>query len=264
MRKTVLITGATDGIGLETAAQLAELGNRILLHGRNAARGRRALEAVQRRATDPDQHRYVQADLADLDEVRALATQLAGENIDVLINNAGVFMNERKLSRQGYEMTFAVNHLAHFLLTTLLLERIPDGGRVITLSSIAHSRASLDFDNLQLERGFSGYAAYATSKLLNAMFARELADRVRARRIDSNSVHPGVITTKLLKTGFNMGGADLAEGAATSVYLAQAAEVAGVTGRYFANKKPTRSNALVEDAAAREQLWKISAGMCRA
>ena len=264
MKTCILITGATDGIGLETAAQLAALGHRIVLHGRNAKRGGQALEAVEKRAAVKDQNRYVQADLADLDQVRTLAAELGEERIGVLINNAGVFMNERKLSAQGYEMTFAVNHLAHFLLTTLLLSHIPDGGRVITLSSIAHSRASLDFENLQLERSFSGYGAYATSKLLNAMFARELADRLRERGIDSNSVHPGVITTKLLKTGFNMGGADLAEGAATSVYLAQAAEVAGVTGRYFANQKPTRANPLVEDRTAREQLWKISEELCRA
>lgn len=255
--KTTLITGATDGIGLETAAILASRGHRVLVHGRNAERGKAAVAAVQQRVSGAAVE-FCQADLSDLDQVRSLCETLPAERIDVLINNAGVFMYQRQLSKQGFELTFAVNHLAHFLLTGLLLPRMPAGARVITLSSIAHSRGGLDFNNLQFENGFSGYASYATSKLENAMFARELADRARDRQILSNSVHPGVITTKLLKEGFNTTGASLADGAATSVYLADSEEVAGVSGKYFANKREARTNPLVEDAAARRKLWEIS------
>lgn len=261
MAKTILITGATDGIGKQTALDLARLGNVVLLHGRNAERGAQAVESVRKQASGASVE-FVQADLADLDQVRALALQLKARPIDVLIHNAGVFMNERKLSRQGFELTFAVNHLSHFLLTALLLDSLAPGARILTLSSIAHTRGNLDFNNLQGEKAFSGYGAYALSKLCNAMFARELADRVRGRGFASNSIHPGVITTKLLREGFGATGASPAEGAATSVYLAASPEAEGVSGQYFANKRPAQAHAAVEDAAARKRLWEISEKLC--
>ncbi len=232
--KTILVTGSTDGIGLATAKELASQGHALVLHGRSEEKLLRASDAV--RAVAPDASlQTVCADLGDLAAVARMAHDLASRlpRLDVLINNAGVYLTERKTSRDGFEMTLAVNHLAHFLLTNLLLPllRKSEAPRVVTVSSMAHTSGRIVFDDMNSEQGFDGYHAYANSKLANALFANELARR--EPWLTSNSLHPGVIGTKLLHAGFDMQGDAVESGARTSVYLATSPEVAGVTGKIF-------------------------------
>jgi NAD(P)-dependent dehydrogenase (short-subunit alcohol dehydrogenase family) len=202
----------------------------------------------------------VHADLSDLNEVVRMAAELAGrlQHLDVLLNNAGVYMKERQLSRQGIEMTLAVNHLAHFLLTLSLLPLLKKSTepRVVTVSSVAHKSGRIDFGDLNHSRHYDAYRAYADSKLANALFARELARR--ETWLASNSLHPGVIDTKLLHAGFSMQGAPLAEGARTSVYLATSAEVNGVSGKYFDDCAIAETSPLVRDEHVARELWEWS------
>lgn len=259
--KTVLVTGSTDGIGKQTALELAQQGAQVIVHGRSREKAQTARDDI-RRATGNNRVGYVAADLASLAEVRTLAQHVLSEydRLEVLINNAGVFAQTRLVSVDGYELSLAVNHLAPFLLTNLLLEQLQASApaRVITVSSVAHNRGRMDFENLNSEKSFGGYAAYAMSKLANVLFAYELAERVKAAGVTSNALHPGVITTKLLAQGFNTTGESLAQGAATSVYLATSPEVEGVTGQYFDKCRAVASSPLSHDRALQQRLWRES------
>ena len=254
--KTILITGSTDGIGLATAKELARQGHELVLHGRNEEKVTRACGAVRAVAPDATLHTAC-ADLGDLAAVARMAHDLAARlpRLDVLINNAGVYMNERKISRDGYEMTLAVNHLAHFLLTSLLLPLLKRSAtpRVVTVSSMAHSSGRIEFDKLNSEQKFDGYHVYANSKLANALFAYELARR--EPWLTSNSLHPGVIGTKLLHAGFSMQGAPVESGARTSVYLATSPEVAKMTGKYFVDCAAVTPAAQALDQQLAQRLW---------
>jgi len=260
--KIVLITGSTDGIGKQTAIELVRLGATVVLHGRSAERGQAALDEV-RRITGSDKLDYVAADLSSQKQVRALADQVREkyERLHVLINNAAVVMNKRQLTEDGLEMTFAVNHLAPFLLTHLLLDVLKRGApaRIVNVSSGTHQGARMDFDNLQGEKRYDGYTAYALSKLGNVLFTYELAERLKGTGVTVNCLHPGVITTKLLRAGWGSAGASLEEGAATPVYLASAPEVETVTGQYFVRKQPAPSAAPTHDTKLRQEFWKVSA-----
>lgn len=233
---TILVTGATDGIGKETARILTEQGHDVIVHGRTLEKAQAIVRALGK-------GRAVAADLAHLDEVRAIASQASTMNVDVLVNNAGVYMKTRKLTPDGREMTMAVNHDAPFLLTHLLVASLQ---RVVNVSSIAHMRGHVDVDDIDFARGFDGYAAYASSKLANVLFSVELAKR--APKVQVNALHPGVVSTKLLRAGFNMKGPDSHEdGAATSVFLATTD--VGVSGRYFVRSKEATPAAAANDAA---------------
>ncbi|MGQ0600302.1 MAG: SDR family oxidoreductase [Anaerolineales bacterium] len=262
--KTILITGATDGIGKQAALELAQLGHRVLLHGRNPARGQAVLDEI-RAATGNTTLEYFNADLSSLAQVRQLAAEVQAKHarLDVLINNAGVFMNERVLSEDGFEMTFAVNHLAHFLLTNLLLDplRRSAPARIIVVASQVHSSGRIDFGDLQLARRFDGYAAYANSKLANMLFSYELATRLHGAPVTVNGLHPGVIATKLLHEGWGGGGggARVGAGATTIVYLATSLEVEGVTGHYFVDRREAQSSAASRDRQLQRELWGVSA-----
>ena len=252
----VLVTGSTDGIGKETALELARLGARVIVHGRNEARVAQAYEEV-RNASDSTPPQPVVADLSSLSQVRSLASELEtrGVGIDVLVNNAGVYMKRRELSVDGIELTLAVNHFAHVLLSHLLLagEVGKSLGRIVNLSSIAHTRATVDLNDIENTRTpFDDYQAYATSKFANVLFTVELAQRLQKRGVLVNAVHPGVVSTKLLSTGFDMRGPDsLGKGARTSVLLAISPEYGHVSGSYFVEGREGRMN---RGAADRELL----------
>ena len=246
MTKKVLVTGSSDGIGRETARKLASMGFEVIVHGRTRARAEGAVPGAQIWACD----------FSSLDDVRgAVASLPAG--IDVLINNAGVYVQRREVTRDGYELTFQVNHLAHFLLTSLLLPSMSEGARIVNVSSQVHASGQIDWDDLMAERSFSGYGAYAQSKLANVLFTRELARR--QRKATANALHPGVIGTKLLHGGFGgMGGASIGQGAETPVYLASSPEVEGVTGKYFVRCRETDPSARAQDDESARRLWEIS------
>ena len=257
----ILITGSSDGIGLETARQLARHGADVILHGRRPDRvlaARQAVEALCGR-TIPEP---IVADLSSLSSASGIAFELARREVfpEILINNAGVFAKQLELSPDGIELSMAVNHFAHFVLTMSLLDQ-PGCRlrRIINISSIAHNRGRLDWDDLDAKDRFEGYAAYANSKLANVLFAYELAKRLVGTRVTSNALHPGVITTKLLWNGFGSRGDSLERGAATSVKLALDASLAGVSGKYFDNEREARSSPASHDPAAMTRLWEISA-----
>jgi NAD(P)-dependent dehydrogenase (short-subunit alcohol dehydrogenase family) len=260
----VLVTGSTDGIGKETALELARLGARVIVHGRTEARVKKAHEEVARVSTAHTPEPVI-ADFASLSEVRAMATELESRKlpIDALVNNAGVYMKRRELSADGIEMTLAVNHFAHVLLThRLLASEVGNAlGRIVNVSSIAHSRALIDLEDIENTRGnFDDYQAYATSKLANVLFTVELARRLRARGVLVNAVHPGVVSTKLLTAGFEMRGPDsLGKGARSSVMLAISPEYGHISGVYFMEGREARMHQRAADADFTARYYELSA-----
>ncbi len=204
----------------------------------------------------------VVGDFSSLDSVRRLAREILDrfERLDVLINNAGVATRNRELSVDGFELIFAVNHLAPFLLTNLLLPLIRRSApsRIINVSSMTHAYANLDLQDLQGEQNFEAYAAYCRSKLANILFTKELARRLDGSGVTVNALHPGVVDTKLLRVSFS-GGSPAAAGAKTSVYLAVSPEVEGVSGGYFVSQRQASTSAAAEDAVLARKLWAKSA-----
>lgn len=257
--KTVLITGSADGIGKQTALELARLGATVILHGRDFSRGNSVLQEIKKLTGNERLDLFI-ADLSSQKQIRKLAAEIQKKytRLDVLVNNAGVYMRQRHMTEEGIEMTFAVNHLAPFLLTSLLLDLLRKSApaRIITVSSIAHQRARMDFDNLQAEKRFDAYNSYALSKLANILFTYELADRLNGSAVTATTLHPGVIDTKLLRIGFgSSGGGSLEEGAKTTVYLASSPLAADISGKYFVDCTQRASSSLSCDVKLRKKLW---------
>jgi NAD(P)-dependent dehydrogenase (short-subunit alcohol dehydrogenase family) len=272
--RTVVVTGGTGGIGRATAMGLARMGANVAITGRNAARGEAAAREI-REATGAQVDVLV-ADLSSQSEVRRLAAEALERlpRIDVLVNNVGGYWDSRHVTADGLERTFAVNHLAPFLLTNLLLERLGESAsaRVVTVASHAHAQGRIDFDDLQAERAYSGARAYNQSKLANVLISYELARRLRGSGVTANALHPGVVSTafgaedpghtqRLLVPLLRPFMKSPARGAATSIHLASAPELEGVTGRYFANSAPKRSASRSYDDALAGRLWRLSADL---
>jgi NAD(P)-dependent dehydrogenase (short-subunit alcohol dehydrogenase family) len=265
--RTVLVTGATDGIGRATALGLARQGAHVLVHGRDATRVAETVQEVRTaaRSAHGAGAEGLVADLAVQAEVRRLAAEVTARpgHLDVLINNAGVVMRERQLTQDGVESTLAVNYLAPFLLTNLLVGELgaSSSGRVVNVGSRAHLHALLDFDDLQCERHWVGNRAYGASKLALMLYTVEIAERLASTQVTVNALHPGVVKTKLLMAGWSWGsfaGLDVAQGARTSIYLASSPEVAGVSGAYYSDLRPMPPSRLVWDVGARRRLWELS------
>ena len=264
-RKVICITGSTDGIGWAAALQLARGGSKIILHGRSSQRLEAARAEIEVLAGSSGVS-TVQADFCSLHEVTAMAEQLLEEQnrIDVLINNAGVYRERRGLTMDKFETTFAVNYLAHFHLT-LLLEPLllKSNARIINVSSVDHLSAGFDIGNMQGEQHYTGYNAYAFSKLCNVMFTLEHARRLLGTGLTVNTLDPGVLATKLLHAGWSLSGRDPAYGGDALAWLAVSGEVSTVTGTYFENNSPASCSLLAEDPQLRRQLWDISEEMVK-
>jgi NAD(P)-dependent dehydrogenase (short-subunit alcohol dehydrogenase family) len=260
---TILITGSTDGIGKQAALELAELGARIILHGRNKSKVKQVFQEIEQK-TGNDQLDFFVADLSSLQQIRTMSAEIRRKysRMDVLINNAGVAMNKLEISEDGYEMTFAVNHLAVFAVTHYLLDLLTQSAnnRIINVSSMAHS-SSLNFKNLVKPRHFDGWEVYCQSKLCNILFTYELAEKLQNLEMTVNCLHPGVIDTKLLRVNFG-GGSPVTEGSRKLVYLATAPELATVTGKYFNDNQQTRSAEITYDPEVRKKLWNLSENLC--
>jgi NAD(P)-dependent dehydrogenase (short-subunit alcohol dehydrogenase family) len=258
--KTVLITGATDGIGRQSALDLARLGWKVIIHGRTEKKCINTIDAIKKEIDNANVE-YIIADLASLDDIKKMADEIKNRflHINALLNNAGVFMHNRQLSQNGIEITFAVNHLAHFFLTGLLLDLLKkaENSKIVTVSSMTHA-SSIDFNNLQGERSYSGYSAYALSKLANILFTFFLSDRVTKYNITANCLHPGVINTKLLKAGWGSIGTSVKEGAKTSVFLVDSKQSEKITGSYFSDMRPVRSAEISYNKEIQQRLWNIS------
>ncbi len=273
--KVCLVTGASNGIGRATAAGLAERGATVLMHGHDPRRSVEALDEVRARAAGGGVELFT-ADLSSIAEVRRLAGEVLArsERLDVLVNNAGAMPLQRQITVDGYEYGFALNHLAPFLLTALLRERLKAsaGGRVVTVSSAMHRRARLDFDDLHGERRFSAMTAYSRSKLANVLFSYELARRLEGDGVTANCLHPGTVATDLMRRRSGLVGRLIwlagtltrpllrspRRGAETVIYLAASPEVEGVTGRYFEDCTEQPSSDASRDLDTARRLWEVS------
>ena len=270
--KTCIITGATDGIGLETAARLGALGARLVLVGRNRAKGQAVLTALRRRVPGVEAEIHY-ADLSQRDEIGRLAPELlaAAPRIDVLINNAGAFFAKRVVLEDGLERTFALNHIGYFRLTALLRERLIASApaRIVNVASEAHRNAAVDFDDLQTARGYNGWKAYQRSKLANILFTRALARRLTGTGVTANCLHPGFVRTSFgdnnrgfwgfgIRLGKLFAAISVPRGAETPVYVASAPEIEGATGKYFDKCREREPNAAARNDADAERLWKES------
>jgi len=270
--KVCIVTGATSGIGLVTAETLATKGARVVLVGRDRARANAVLARIKRRVAGAAIESEI-ADLSRLDEVRSLGARLAAlPRIDVLINNAGAMFQRRQITPDRLERTFALNHLAYFVLTDLLRDRLIESApaRIVNVASEAHRGAKLDFDDLQSEHSYRGFAAYGRSKLCNILFTRELARRLQGTGVTANCLHPGFVASRfgddnggLFRIGIGIAkrllAISLEDGAATSIYLASAPEVEGRTGLYFDKCKPATPSAAAQDDTVAQELWLRSA-----
>ncbi|HEY5879153.1 MAG TPA: SDR family oxidoreductase [Nakamurella sp.] len=272
--RTVLVTGATSGIGRATAIGLAKLGAHIAIAGRDPGRTESAAREI-RAAGGLNVDMFV-ADLSSQAQVRQLAGEVLERlpRIDVLVNNVGGYWSTRHVTADGLELTFALNHLAPFLLTQLLLDRLRRSvpARVVTVASNAHAQGRIDFDDLQGERSYSGGRAYNQSKLANVLFSYQLAGRLRECGVTANALHPGVVRTsfgaqdptriqRLLVPILRPVMKSPAQGAVTSILLASAPSVEQVSGRYFANRRSTRSSNRSYDQAVGARLWEASADL---
>lgn len=266
-QKTVIITGASDGIGLEAAIQLASHGHHLVLVGRNPEKTQRALERV--RAHDPSAVSYV-VDMADLADVRKVATIIGADlpTIDVLCNNAGTVFAKRQLTGDGFESTFAVNHLGPFLFTELLRDRLAPDARIVNTASVAHYRATMDFDDLGFERGYQIMKAYGRSKLANVLYARELARQFGGTERTANALHPGAVVTNIWSGAPAIAKPILAiakrfmvtpeRGGARIAYLADSPEVAGRSGGYYDSDRLKAPSPLASDDALARRLYEQS------
>ncbi len=273
--KTVLITGGTGGIGYATATGLASMGARVGVIGRDRRRTADSAAAMAAASADPDLELFL-GDLSSQAEVRRLATEVLDRlpRIDVLINNVGGSWDTRHVTADGLERTFAVNHLAAFLLTDLLLDRLKESGqaRVVTVSSGAHTTGRIDFDDLQATRSWSGARAYSQSKLANVLFTYELARRLQGTDVTANALHPGVVRTsfgaddpgvvqRLIVPFVRPFMRSPARGATTSIHLASSPDLAGRTGGYYSDSKPKRSSTASYDEAVAARLWQVSSDL---
>lgn len=269
--RVCLVTGANSGLGRATAAGLARLGATVIMLCRNIDRGKAARDGVERETGNPNVSLVI-ADLASLDQVRRAATEIsqAQPALHVLINNAGINARERRLTVDGFESTLAVNHLAPFLLTSLLapLLRASAPARVITVASRVERLGTIHFDDLQLERGYGAVRAYAQSKLANILFTYELAERLAGTGVTANCLHPGYVNTLLMRETPPWMRAlwqpflpDAERGARTAIHLASDAGLDRVTGAYFERCRTAGSSTRSHDPAARRLLWNVSAGL---
>ena len=269
--KTVLITGGTSGIGKASAVALAAMGANVVVVGRNPERGEAALEDI-RAQSHSESVELILADLSVQSEVRRLADEFLEihDRLDVLANNAGLVQSKRTQTPDGIETTLAINHLAPFLLTNLLLDRLKQStpSRVITVSSEAQRWGKIDFDDMQSTRKYRGFPVYGTTKLANVMFTYELAERLKGTFVTANCLHPGGVGTNFGKN--NAGPMALffrvakpfmrtpEQGADTLIWLSSSSDVEGVSGKYFSDRKEIEAQKGARDPAVRRRLWEIS------
>ena len=270
--KVIVITGATDGMGLVTAEELAKHGPKLVLIGRNLEKCNSVVEHLKRQSGNQNIE-FLQADLSSQTDIRRVADEFKEkyDRLDILINNAGAYFPKKMVSEDGYEMTFALNHFGYFLLTNLLLDTIKHSApaRIINISSTAHSSAKIDWNDINMEKKYHPWLAYANSKLMNLYFTYELAGRLIGTGVTVNAVHPGLVNSQFGKQG---GGPFLAiframqkgsgktpeNGARTAIYLALSDEIEGVTGEYFADEKLSKSSKVSRDKTLAKKLWDIS------
>ena len=268
-RKTVLITGSTDGVGRLVAGSLAAAGARVLLHGRSAEKGERVLREL-RAATGSDKLEYYNADLSSLDQVRDLAKAVSGgyERLDILINNAGIGFGrdrtQREISGDGHELRFAVNYLSGFLLTGLLLPVLIRSAPARIVNVASAGQHAIDFDDVMLERGYEGTRAYRQSKLAQVMFTFDLAEELKGTGVTVTCLHPGTFmnTNMVAESGITPV-TPVEDGAEAILRLAVAPELEGQTGLYFNGKQPARADAQAYDAEARRRLRALSLGLTK-
>jgi retinol dehydrogenase-12 len=272
--KVVVVTGATQGIGLEAARALAGMGAHVVITARDQGKGDRAVLELKG-STGNDRVECVLVDFASMESMKKGAADLHGrvDRVDVLVNNAGAIFSERQQSKDGLELTFATNHVGYFLWTQLhldLLKKAPSA-RIVSVASDAHkaARNGIDFDDLERKRGYTGFVVYGETKLMNILFSRELARRLSGTGITANSLHPGVIATGF---GTNNGGllgfatrhlsplflTTPLKGAATTIHLASSPAVDGVSGRYFAKCREASTTRHAQDDQAAARLWALS------
>jgi len=272
--KTCLVTGATSGIGQAAAIGLARLGATVIVAGRSEERAQATVAYIKTETGNPNVD-YLLADLSVQAQVRQLSEEFKSryKRLDVLVNNAAAIFLRRQLSADGIEMTFAVNHLAYFLLTNLLLDMLKASApaRVINVASNSHRNKHLNFDNLELERGYWAGTAYGRSKLYNLYFTYELARRLEGTGVTVNAMHPGFVATNMAANNgwlvrlflplIHYSSLTPEQGASTIVYLASSPEVESVTGKYFVREREVASDPVSYDEAAAKRLWDVSEKM---
>lgn len=268
--KICLVTGANAGLGKITAGSLAKMGATVVIVARSKARGEAALTDVRQASGSSNVHLLL-GDLSSQASIRELAETFKAnyDQLHVLVNNAGAYFNDRQLSADGLEMTFALNHMGYFLLTDLLLDMLKASApaRIVNVSSNAHMSGCINFDDLQMEQKYRSFAAYSNSKLANVLFTYELARRMEGSGVTANTLHPGAVATHFGQGQGLMGWVvklfrpfflTPEQGAETQIYLASSPEVEGINGRYFVKKKAAKSSKISYDTAVAKRLWQVS------